>query len=70
MPGDILIFDYDEYAAIVSDKYNKNGVPYIISNRSDKQKQKEENILEKTDMTLTGHYRFEYNKKIEKLINS
>lgn len=70
MPGDILIFDYDEYAAIVSDKYNKNGVPYIISNRSDKQKQKEENILEKTDMTITGHYRFEYSKKLEKLINS
>lgn len=70
IPGDILVFDYDEYIAIVSDKYNKNGIPYIISNRSEKQKKKEENILENTDMTITGHYRFTYNKKLEKLINS
>ena len=64
MPGDILVFDYDEHIAMISDKYNKNGIPYIISNRDENQKQKEENILEKTDMTITGHYRFEYNKKI------
>ena len=70
MPGDILVFDYDEHIAMVSDKYTKDGVPYIISNRNEKQKKKEENILEKTDLNITGHYRFEYNKKIEKLINS
>ena len=70
LPGDILIFDYDEYIGMVSDKYNKNGVPYIITNRSNQQKSKEENILEKTDMIITSHYRFEYNKKLEKLINS
>jgi uncharacterized protein YijF (DUF1287 family) len=55
---------------MVSDKYTKNGLPYIISNRDEKQKKKEENILEKTALTITGHYRFEYNKKIERLINS
>ena len=70
MPGDILVFDYDEHIAMVSDKYTKNGVPYIISNSDTKQKKKEENILEKTALTITGHYRFEYNKKIERLINS
>ena len=70
MPGDILIFDYDEFMAIVSDKYTKDGIPYIISNRSTNQKQKEENILEKINMEITSHYRFEYNKKLEKLLNS
>lgn len=70
IPGDVLIFDYDEFAAIVSDKYTKDGVPYIISNRSTTQKQKEENIIEKITMDITSHYRFEYNKKLEKLINS
>ena len=70
MPGDILVFDYDEHIAMVSDKYTKDGVPYIISNRNEKQTKKEENILEKTSLNITGHYRFEYNKKIEKLINS
>jgi len=70
MPGDILIFDYDEFMAIVSDKYTKDGIPYIISNRSTTQKKKEENIIEKLPMDITSHYRFEYNNKIEKLINS
>lgn len=70
MPGDILVFDYGDHIAMVSDKYTKDGVPYVIQNRDEKQKQKEENCLEKTDMEITSHYRFEYNKKIEKLINS
>lgn len=70
MPGDILVFDYGDHIAMVSDKYTKDGVPYVIQNRAEKQKQKEENRLEKTDMEITSHYRFEYNKKIEKLINS
>lgn len=69
MPGDILIFDYNELIAMVSDKYTKDGVPYIISNRGGKQKQKEENIIEKINMDITSHYRFEYNKKIHELIN-
>lgn len=70
MPGDILIFDDSAHIAMVSDKYTKDGVPYLIQNRDETQKQKEENRLEETDMEITGHYRFEYNKKIEKLINS
>ena len=69
IPGDILVFDYGDHIAMVSDKYTKDGVPYLIQNRDEKQKQKEENRLEKTDMEITSHYRFEYNKKLEKLIN-
>lgn len=70
MPGDILTFDDSEHIAMVSDKYTKDGVPYIIQNRSDNQKQKEENRLVDTDMEITGHYRFEYTDKIQKLIDS
>lgn len=69
-PGDIIIFDYNSHIAIVSDKINKNGIPYIIHLHDDKQKSKEEDILETTDMAITDHYRFEYNEKLEKLINS
>lgn len=70
MPGDILVFDGNAHIALVSDKYTKDGVPYLIQNRDTTQKQKEENRLEETDMEITGHYRFEYNKKLEQLINS
>ena len=70
MPGDIITFNDAEHIAMISDKYTKEGVPYIIHNISTKQKQKEENILEKTKMKITGHYRFEYTKKIAKLIKS
>lgn len=70
MPGDILSFDDLSHIAIVSDKYTKEGIPYIIHNANNNQKQKEENILEKTGMELTGHYRFQYSNKIQELINS
>lgn len=68
-PGDILTFDDSDHIAMVSDKYNKNGVPFLIQNRDESQKQKEEDRLEITDMQITGHYRFEYNEKLGKLIN-
>lgn len=69
MPGDILTFDNSEHIAMVSDKYTKDGVPYLIQNRDETQKEKEENRLEITDMKITGHYRFEYNNKIKKLLD-
>lgn len=68
--GDIIIFDYNSHIAIISDKMNKNGIPYIIHLYDDEQKSKEEDILETTDMTITNHYRFEYNEKLQQLINS
>lgn len=70
MPGDILAFDDSAHIAMVSDKYTKDGVPYLIQNRDETQKVKEENRLEETDMEITGHYRFEYTDKIQELINS
>lgn len=69
MPGDIITFDYSMHIAMISDKYNKNGVPYVIQNRDETQKEKEEDRLEITDMEVTGHYRFENNEKLQELIN-
>ena len=69
MPGDIVTFDDSAHIAMISDKYNINGVPYLIQNRDETQKQKEEDRLETTEMKVTGHYRFTYTDKIEKLIN-
>ena len=68
MPGDIIILDNNELIGMVSDKYNQNGVPYIIINRGENQTQKEEDYLEKSERKVTSHYRFEYNKKIQELI--
>lgn len=69
MPGDIITFDDSAHIAMVSDKYNINGVPYLIQNRDETQKQKEEDRLETTEMKVTGHYRFTYTDKIKDLIN-
>ncbi len=69
-PGDILTFNGDEHIAMVSDKRNIKGIPYLIQNRDETQEEKEEDRLEITDMKVTGHYRFTYNKKLEKLIKS
>ena len=69
MPGDIITFDDSAHIAMISDKYNKNGVPYVIQNRDETQEEKEEDRLEITEMEVTGHYRFAYNEKLENLIN-
>ena len=69
MPGDIITFDDSAHIAMISDKYNINGVPYLIQNRDETQEQKEEDRLETTEMKVTGHYRFTYTNKIENLIN-
>lgn len=69
-PGDILVFNGDEHIAMTSDKRNANGIPYLIQNRDETQTEKEEDRLEETDMEITSHYRFTYNEKLEKLINS
>lgn len=69
LPGDIITFDDSDHIAMVSDKINKNGVPYLIQNRDETQKEKEEDRLEKTEMKVTGHYRFIYNEKIQKLMD-
>ncbi len=68
MPGDIVTFDNSDHIAMIGEKYNKNGVPYLVQNRDSSQKQTEENRLEKTDMKITGHYRLKYTEDLKKLI--
>ncbi len=57
-PGDIVIFG-SKHIAIISDKRNKKGIPYIIHNASNYHK-KEEDALKKWNKKhkITGHYRF------------
>ncbi len=67
--GDIVVFDNADHIAMISDKRNARGIPYLIQNGSEEQKEKEEDRLEVTPMKVTGHYRFTYNDKIEELID-
>ncbi len=58
-PGDIVIFGKKyKHVAIVSDKRNKLGIPFIIHNAD--QKNREENALLKWNRWhgISGHYRF------------
>lgn len=61
MPGDIVVFS-DSHIAIVSDKRNKQGIPFIIHNAD--QYRREDDSLKLWDMTkgVSGHYRFNLNK--------
>jgi len=55
-PGDIVIFG-SKHVGIISDKRNKRGVPYLIHNGG--QPNREEDILElyNNHEPITGHYR-------------
>lgn len=60
MPGDIVIFGSDySHIGILSDKRNKKGIPWLIHNSG--QPNREENVLEWLALTkkITGHYRWE-----------
>ncbi len=52
--GDIVIFD--KHIGIVSDKRNKNGVPFLIHHANPYQIYFEEDVLEDRD-DIVGHYR-------------
>ena len=54
--GDIVIFQ--KHIAIVSDRRNEKGIPYIIHHNDPWQKSYEQDILEKRD-DIVGHYRWE-----------
>ena len=41
-PGDIVVFDGTEHIAMISDKRNKNAIPYLIQNGDEEQEEKEE----------------------------
>lgn len=53
--GDIVIFN--NHIAIVSDRRNQDGIPYVIHHANPFQKSYEEDILEKHD-DIRGHYRW------------
>ena len=54
-PGDIVIFKNNRHIGIVSDRRNSVGIPYIIHNSG--QPQREEDYLGSSD--VTAHYRFD-----------
>ena len=56
-PGDIVIFE-DKHIGIISDRRNKDGIPYVIHNGG--QENREEDYL--TKQKITGHYRFDATK--------
>ena len=57
-PGDIVIFNNQAHIGIVSDKRNRDGMPYIIHNGG--QPNREEDYL--TRSTVDAHYRFDASK--------
>ena len=56
-PGDIVVFE-DKHIGIISDRRNSDGVPYVIHNGG--QPNREEDYLTKQE--ITGHYRFDATK--------
>ena len=62
-PGDIVIFE-DKHIGIISDRRNKNGMPYVIHNGG--QENREEDYLTKKE--ITGHYRFDASKIDENIL--
>ena len=54
-PGDIVIFGNDKHIGIVSDKRNRDGIPYVIHNGG--QPNREEDYFKRGE--VTGHYRFD-----------
>ena len=52
--GDIIVFK--KHIGIVSDKRNKNGVPFIIHHANPYQRYYEEDILENRE-DIVGHFR-------------
>jgi uncharacterized protein YijF (DUF1287 family) len=56
MPGDIVIFG-TSHIAIISDKRNKQGVPYIIHNAGQPNRNEDAMIKWYKSRGITGHYR-------------
>ncbi len=63
-PGDIVIFNNDKHIGIISDKRNRHGLPYVIHNGG--QPNREEDYLEKG--FINGHYRFDSSKILKELL--
>ena len=54
-PGDIVTFS-DNHIAIISDKRNKSGIPYIIHNANNFHKMEEDKLAKYGQ--ISGHFRF------------
>lgn len=63
-PGDIVIFNNDKHIGIISDKRNRYGLPYVIHNGG--QPNREEDYLKKA--FINGHYRFDSSKILKELL--
>lgn len=62
-PGDIVVFE-DKHIGIISDRRNKKGIPFVIHNGG--QPNREEDYL--TTQKVTGHYRFDATKLDETIL--
>jgi len=58
-PGDIVTFG-NKHIGIISDRRNKNGVPYLIHNGG--QPMREEDVLTRYRPEISGHFRFDAGK--------
>ncbi|MDD4809497.1 MAG: DUF1287 domain-containing protein, partial [Bacilli bacterium] len=56
-PGDIVIFG-SNHIAIISDKRNKKGIPYIIHNANQPNREEDALLWWHRRSNITGHYRF------------
>lgn len=56
MPGDIVIFG-SEHIGIISDKRNANGIPYLIHNAGQPNRDEDAMIRWNKKSNITGHYR-------------
>jgi uncharacterized protein YijF (DUF1287 family) len=54
-PGDIVTFDHPGHIAIISDKRNRDGIPFILHNAG--QPKREEDALLRYE--ISGHFRFD-----------
>jgi len=54
--GDIVTIDRPQHIAIISDKRNEKGVPYVIHNMGPVPR--EEDCLESWNKKITGHFRY------------
>lgn len=64
-PGDIVTYE-NKHIAIISDRRNKNGTPYIIHNGG--QTRREEDALASYSLEISGHFRFDANKISEGIL--
>ena len=64
-PGDIVIFNKNTHIGIVSDKRNDKGIPYIIHNGG--QEEREQDYLE-GDHKVAAHFRFDASRVPEEML--